>query len=161
MTADSIDVLMPAQSLRTLRAIGHALAESNPDSLKIAPKKLDYLQGDTITAHFDSLTDADTVKQASIKQIFARGTPGTRAKTYYQVARNGESKVTDKPNVNYALADSITVNFRKRQVHDVDMRGHVEGFYVELVTDTAKTTPAKDSAATKPAKKKPVETKKP
>ncbi len=159
MTADSIDVLMPGQTLKTLRAIGHAIAESNPDSTKIASKKLDYLQGDTITAHFDSLAAGDTVKQTSIKQIFARGTPGTRAKTYYQVARNGESKITDKPNVNYAIADSITVNFQKRQVHDVDMRGHVEGFYVELVTDTAKTTP-KDSAATKPAKK-PAETKKP
>ena len=160
ITADSIDVLMPAQTLRTLRAIGHALAESTPDSTKIVPKKLDYLQGDTITAHFDSLTEGDTVKQASVKQIFARGTPGTRAKTYYQVARNGEQKVTDKPNVNYAIADSITVNFRKRQVHDVDMRGHVEGFYVELMTDTARAPSAKDSAATKPAKK-PAETKKP
>ncbi len=160
ITADSIDVLMPAQTLRTLRAIGHAIAESTPDSTKIVTKKLDYLQGDTITAHFDSLTEADTVKQASIKQIFARGIPGTRAKTYYQVARNGETKITERPNVNYAIADSITVNFRKRQVHDVDMRGHVEGFYVELVTDTAKATSAKDSAATKPAKK-PAETKKP
>jgi lipopolysaccharide export system protein LptA len=159
ITADSIDVLMPGQTLRTMYAVGHALAESNPDSLKIVTKKLDYLQGDTITAHFDSATAADTVKQPSIRQIFAKGIPGTRAKTYYQVARTGDS-TTDRPNVNYAVADSITVTFRKRVVYQVRMRGHVEGFYDELVTDTVKTKSAIDSAATKPAKK-PAEIKKP
>ena len=159
LTADSIDVLMPDQTLRTMRALGHGLAESYPDSAKIRSKQLDYLTGDTITAHFDSLTAADTVRQPSVRMIFAKGTPKERAKSYYQVARGGEPK-TDRPNVNYALADSITVTFRKRQVYQVRFLGHVEGFYDELATDTTKKAAAKDSAAAKPAKK-PAETKKP
>jgi lipopolysaccharide export system protein LptA len=157
ITADSIDVIMPGQTIRTMRALGGAIAESVPDSTKITSKKMDFLQGDTITAHFDTLTAADTSKQPAIKQIFARGTPAMRAKSYYQVARGGEPK-TDKPNQNYVLGDSITVTFLKRQVHDIDVHGHVEGFYVELAVDSTKTK--KDSTATKPAAK-PTEKKKP
>lgn len=159
ITADSIDVTMPGQTLRTMRALGRALAESNPDSTKITSKQLDYLAGDTIVAHFDSSLATDTVKQPSVREIFARGTPAARAKSYYQVARSGEEK-TDRPNVNYVLGDSITVTFRKRQVYDVRVRGHAEGFYVELVADSTKSAAAKDSTATKPAQK-PAEKKKP
>ena len=159
ITADSIDVLMPGQTLRTMRALGRAIADSHPDSTKISSKTLDRLEGDTITAHFDSLTAADTSRQPGVKEIFARGTKGARAKSFYQVARSGEA-ITDRPNVNYVLGDSITVTFRKKTVYEVRVRGHAEGFYDELVADTTKQATAKDSTAAKPAKK-PAETKKP
>lgn len=158
ITADSIDVLMPGQTLRTMHAVGRGVAESAPDSLKITSKLPDRLQGDTIIAQFDSLTAADTAKQPAIKQIFAKGTPGNRAKSYYQVARAHEAK-TDRPNVNYVLGDSITVTFKNRQVYDVHVRGHAEGFYDELAVDTTKAA-AKDSTANKPGQK-PAEKKKP
>jgi lipopolysaccharide export system protein LptA len=159
ITADSIDVLMPGQTLRTMRAVGRAIAESDPDSTKIASKKLDYLQGDTIIARFDSLAATDTASQPSIKEVFAKGTPTARARSYYQVARNSEGK-TDQPNVNYVLGDSITVTFRKRQVYEVHVLGHVEGFYDELAADSTHVKAAKDSATTRPAPK-PAEKKKP
>lgn len=159
ITADSIDVLMPGQTLRTMRALGRALAESHPDSTKINSKTLDRLEGDTITAHFDSPTAADTSRQPSIKEIFARGTKGARAKSFYQVARSGEP-ITERPNVNYVLGDSITVTFKKKVVDEVRVRGHAEGFYDELVADTTRKAAAKDSTAIKPVKK-PAETKKP
>jgi len=160
ITADSIDVLMPGQTLRTMRALGHALAESHPDSLKITSKNLDRLEGDTITAHFDTATAADTSKQPGIREIFARGTKTSRAKSFYQVARANE-KITDRPNVNYVLGDSITVTFRKKVVYEVRVNGHAEGFYNELAVDTtAKATSGKDSTDKKPVKK-PAEKKKP
>ena len=62
--------------------------------------------------------------------------------------------------MNYVLGDSITVTFRKRQVFEVRVRGHAEGFYDELVADSTKSAAAKDSTATKPAQK-PAEKKKP
>jgi hypothetical protein len=158
ITADSIDVLMPDQTLRLMRAVGRAVAESNPDSLKIVAKKLDRLEGDTVIAAFDSLTATDTVKQPPIKSIIAYGTPATRAKSYYQVARNGEPK-TDRPNVNYTLADTVTATFRQRLVYQIRYQGHVEGIYEELAADTTK-SPAHDSTAAKPVKK-PAEKKKP
>ncbi len=158
ITADSIDVIMPDQTLRMMRSVGRAVAESNPDSLKIVSKKLDRLDGDTVIAEFDTLTAADTSKQPAIKTIIANGTPAGRAKSYYQVARNGEPK-TDRPNINYTLADTITVAFRQRQVYRIRYQGHVEGFYDELATDTAKAV-KKDSTTLKPAKK-PAATKKP
>ena len=160
ITADSIDVSMPGQTLRTMRALGRAIAESAPDSAKITSKQLDYLAGDTITAQFDSSLATDTVKQPSVREIFAKGSKGARAKSYYQVARSGEEKKTDRPNVNYVLGDSITVTFRKRQVYEVHVLGHVEGFYDELAADSTHVKAAKDSATTKPAQK-PAEKKKP
>jgi lipopolysaccharide export system protein LptA len=158
ITADSIDVVMPDQTLRMMRSVGSAVAESMPDSLKIVSKKLDRLAGDTVIAVFDSLTAADTAKQPAIKTITAYGTQAKRATSYYQVARNGEPK-TDRPNVNYTLADTITATFRQRQIYRISNQGHVEGFYDELATDTSKTV-KKDSTTLKPAKK-PAATKKP
>lgn len=158
ITADSIDVLMPDQTLRMMRAVGRAVAESNPDSLKIVAKKLDRLEGDTVIAEFDTLTAADTVRQPAIKTIIAYGTPAVRAKSYYQVARSGEPK-TDRPNVNYTLADTVTAAFRQRQVFQIRYQGHVEGIYEELAADTARSA-AHDSTTSKPVKK-PAERKKP
>ncbi len=63
ITADSIEVLMPDQVLRVMHAVRSAVAESQPDSLKIVSKKPDRLEGDTVIAEFDSLAAADTVKQ--------------------------------------------------------------------------------------------------
>lgn len=159
ITADSIDVLMPDQTLRAMHAVGKAIAESRPDSTKISSKKLDRLEGETIVADFDSAAAGDTARRAAIKQIFARGTKDNRAKSYYQVARNGEPR-TDRPNENYALSDSILVTFRNRQVFQVHMYDHVEGFYDELAADTTKKASARDSASIKPVKK-PAEPKKP
>ncbi len=158
ITADSIDVLMPDQTLRMMRSVGRAVAESQPDSLKIVSKKLDRLDGDTVIAVFDTLTAADTAKQPAIKTVTAYGTHAKRATSYYQVARNGEPK-TDRPNINYTLADTITATFRQRQIYRISNQGHVEGFYDELATDTTKAA-KKDSTTTKPVKK-PAATKKP
>lgn len=157
--ADSIDVFMPGQTLRTLRAIGLATAESHADTTKIRSKQLDFLTGDTIIAHFDTVTAADTVKQPAIREIFAKGTKLVRARSYYQVARSGET-ITERPNVNYVIGDSITVTFRKRQVYEVRVLGHAEGFYDELIADTTRAAHAKDSTAVKPAGK-PAGTKRP
>src|SRR6185312_2112988 len=118
ITADSIDVLMPDQTLRTMRAIGAAIADSRPDSTKIISKKNDRLEGETIVAEFDSAAAGDSSRQAAIRQIFARGTAANRAKSYYQIARNGEP-ANDRPNENYSLSDSILVTFRTRQVYQV------------------------------------------
>jgi lipopolysaccharide export system protein LptA len=157
ITADSIDVLMPGQTLRTMRAVGRALAESKPDSSKIASKKLDYLSGDTIVAQFDSLTASDTVRQPAVRQITARGVAHQQATSYYQVAPNGEPR-TDRPNVNYALGDSITVTFLRRQVDSVKVRGHATGFYIEAVADSTagrRDSTAKPAPPAVPEKKKP------
>jgi hypothetical protein len=152
ITADSLDVLMPDQVLRTMRAMGRAVAESHPDSAKIDSKELDRLEGATIVADFDSLSAADTVRQPAIRQIFAKGTAVARAKSYYQVARSGETR-TDRPNVNYALSDSILVTFRQRQVYQVHMFDHVEGFYDELVVDSTRKPAPNDSTIAKPPQK--------
>jgi lipopolysaccharide export system protein LptA len=152
ITADSIDVVLPGQTLRTMRSVGKALAESTPDSAKIVSKKLDYLSGETIVAEFDSVSATDTVKQPAVRVVTAHGVPKRQATSYYQVVPNGQVK-TDKPNVDYQLGDSIMVTFRKRQVDSVFVFGRASGFYIEAVTDSARTKPDSTKAASDSAKK--------
>ena len=157
ITADSIDVLMPDQTLRSMRAIGRAIAESQPDSAKIVSKQLDFLHGDTIVAKFDSVAPTDTVRQPSIREIIAYGRPGQQAQSFYQVAPGGAGK-TGTPNYNYGLADSITVTFRKRLVHDVKLLGHVSGYYYEAVADSSRSPALTDSTKATASGKTPQKT---
>ena len=52
--ADSLDVIMPHQLVREMRAIRKAYATSVPDTTKIKSKERDWMKGDTILAEFDS-----------------------------------------------------------------------------------------------------------
>ena len=97
ITADSIDILMPNQSIREMRAVRNALAESEPDSLKIVSKQKDWLRGDTIVARFDSVATGDTVNKPAVRQITATGTATSTAKSFYQVAPGARSQGHDHP----------------------------------------------------------------
>ena len=76
MLADSIDVTMPGQKVRLMRALGRAFAQGKPDTVRFRvekPDTTDWLRGDTITAHFDTLATKDTSKTPNIRQLFALG----------------------------------------------------------------------------------------
>ena len=67
LTADSLDVAMPNQRIQLVRAVRRALAQSRPDTVRfraVKPDTLDWLAGDTIVAHFDSVAAGDTSKNA-------------------------------------------------------------------------------------------------
>jgi hypothetical protein len=158
ITADSIDIVMPYQVIREMRAVRNALAESEPDSLKIVSKQKDWLRGDTIVARFDSVATGDTVNKPAVRQITATGTATSSAKSFYQVAPGHGEKVTTTPNVNYVTGRQIIVDFHEAQVQTVRVKEKAAGFYLEALPDSAGIGARKDStdkgaASTPPAKR--------
>ena len=157
ITADSLDILMPHQSIREMRAVRNAMAESDPDSLKIVSTQKDWLRGDTIVARFDSVATGDTTNKPAVRQITASGTTTTTAKSFYQVAPSGSEKVTTTPNVNYVTGRQIVVDFRDRAVQTVRVKDRAAGFYLEALPDSAAKRTGKDStdnaAKASPARK--------
>ncbi len=143
--ADSIDVEMPGQLLKELRALRSANASSRTDSTKFVSKETDWLKGDTIVASFDSVrAGGDTVAKAQVRKILASGS----ASSFYQVASSQGPKAA--PNLNYVKGKAITVSFgADRAVSNVAVREKASGIYLELSPpDTAKT----DSTAAKKGK---------
>jgi hypothetical protein len=96
--ADSLDILMPGQRVRELHAIGRAYIESDPDTTRVKSDERDWLKGDTIIAHFDSLASNDTTSRARLESVLATG----NASSLYQVPPNRQtsprpSSVSEKP----------------------------------------------------------------
>ena len=153
MTADSIDVVMPGQVLREMRAVRHARAESRPDSTRIVSVEPDFLLGDTIVARFDSVAAAgDTAGKPAVRQIVATGSLASPAASFYQDAPS-EADRTGRPNINYVTGRRITVDFRNGQVRNVNVKDKVSGIYLEAVPDSARAKAALDSAVRATTKK--------
>ena len=127
MTADSIEIIMPAQRLREVRAIGKALAESEPDSLKMDSDERDWIRGDTIIALFDSIPLADTTSKPRIQELRAR----VMASSFYQIPP--DDSTSRCPNINFARGDEIRVLFDSQSVRRVSVTDSVnaDGVYLE------------------------------
>ena len=140
--ADSLDIIMPNQQIRELRAIGKAFAESDPDTLKIKSVERDWIRGDTLIALFDSLAPADTA-QPDVRELFASG----QASAYYQV--EADTSQRDKPGINYVVGRIIRLVFKDKDVETVTVTDQVSGVYLAPL-------PA-DSAARRPPGARPPE----
>ncbi len=133
MTADSLDVTMPSQRLQLVRALRLAHAEGKPDTVRIkplAPDTLNWLNGDTIVAHFDSIAPGDTSKTPPIKQLVASG----HASSLYLMAPNDSAE--RRPALNYVTARQITIDFNKQKVAYVTTLDSVSGVYIEPKADS-------------------------
>jgi lipopolysaccharide export system protein LptA len=141
MTADSIEIIMPGQRIRQVRAVGKALAESEPDSTKITSDERDWLRGDTITATFDSIPAADTAAKPRIRELRAE----VRATSFYQIPP--DDSTSRCPKINYARGDEIRVTFDTGTVTRVTVVDSVnaDGVYLEC------TPPAPKAGAAPPA----------
>jgi lipopolysaccharide export system protein LptA len=125
--ADSIDALMPQQRVREVRAVRGAYAESNPDSGIVSTQR-DWMRGDTIIAHFDSLAPGDTTSKPKIREIVADG----HAQSFYQMkSSNGPA---NKPSINYVTGRIIDILFEERKVATVTVTDQASGVMVEPVT---------------------------
>lgn len=136
--SDSIDVMMPGQRMREVRALRNAYAESNPDSGVVSTQR-DWLRGDTIVAHFDSIPPTDTVSKPKIREIVAEG----HARSYYQM--KSSHGPADKPTINYVSGRIIDILFEDRKVATVTVTDKASGVLVEPAT--ASTTPGQPTPA--------------
>ena len=152
LTADSLDVFMPNQHVSLVRALRTALAEGRPDTVKFQvqkPDTLDWLKGDTIVAHFDTLPAKDTSKAPPIRQLVSSG----HAASYYHMAPSDTS--AHRPAINYVTARLITVDFNheanRQQVSTVTTTDSVTGVFIEPKADTtAKRTNAQNGTKGQP-----------
>jgi len=147
--ADSIDAIMPGQRIREVRALRNAYAESNPDSGVVSTQR-DWMSGDTLVAHFDSLVAADTASKPRIREIVAEG----NARSFYQM-KNSKGPQTE-PTVNYVRGRIIDIIFENAKVATVTVTDKATGVLIE---PAAASTGEKPGAI--PGKGKPPATAKP
>jgi hypothetical protein len=148
LLADSLDILMPKQHVQLVRALRKAFADSKPDTLKFRVEKadsLDWLQGDTIVAHFDTLATKDTSKTPKVKSLVATG----KAKAYYHLAPSDTS--LRLPAINYVVARQITIAFGdSNRVSTVTNIDSISGVYIEPKADSASRANAKGTGKQTP-----------
>jgi hypothetical protein len=135
IVADSIDAIMPGQRIREVRALRNAYAESNPDSGVVSTQR-DWMRGDTIVAHFDSIPAGDTTTKPRIREIVAEG----NARSFYQM--KSSKGPADKPTVNYVRGRIIDILFEDRKVATVTVTDKATGVIVEPATASSSTQPA-------------------
>jgi len=149
MLADSLDISMPGQRIQLVRALRMAFADSKPDTLKfhVEPAdSIDWLRGDTIVAHFDTVAAKDTSKTPNIKSLVASG----NAKSLYHLAPSDTS--LRLPAINHVIARQITVAFgTDRKVSTVTTVDSVYGVFIEPKADST----AKRASGTAPGKQLP------
>src|SRR5207248_465470 len=134
--ADSIDAIMPGQRIREVRALRNAYAESNPDSGVVSTQR-DWMTGDTIVAHFDTLATADTTSKPRIREIVAQG----NARSFYQM-KSSKGPAT-QPSVNYVRGRIIDILFEDRKVATVTVTERATGVMIEAAS--ASSTPQKSA----------------
>ena len=131
--ADSIDAIMPAQRVREVRALRNAYAESNPDSGVVSTRR-DWMSGDTIVAHFDSIAPGDTSSKPKIREIIAEGD----ARSFYQM--KSSKGPPNQPSVNYVRGRIIDILFEDRKVATVTVTDQATGVMIEPATASSTTT---------------------
>lgn len=138
ISADSIDVVMPAQKVREMHAVRGASALGLPDTTKfnLAPDdRFDRLTGDTIVAFFDSIPPRDTVTKPRIRELVA-----INSATSYQHLAPQDSSLR-LPAINYVCGKRITVTFDSAKVRRVkveDSDPPCGGVYAEPKPDSTK-----------------------
>ncbi len=127
IVADSLDVIMPAQLLEEVRAVGGAFASSRPDTLRFRTTDRDWMRGDTIYAYFDPNAPAPNNRegQPPVRQLLAVGA----ASSFYQTAAN-DTAVT-VPAVNYVRGRTIALGFDNGEVREVMVTEQATGVYLE------------------------------
>jgi hypothetical protein len=115
IVADSIDVIMPGQRVKEMRALRQATADAVPDTAKFKTTERDRLSGDTIIAKFDSVIVRDSVKPR-IKELVAIG----KATSYQHLA--ARDTTCKMPSYNYVRGRIITVMFDSSGVKNVKVQ---------------------------------------
>ena len=136
MVADSLDVFMPGQRIQLVRALRRAFAQGKPDTARLIiepPDTTDWLKGDTIVAHFDTLVARDTSRNPQIRLITATG----HASSFYHMAPNDSAE--RRPTLSYVTARVIEITFGEaKKVASVTTVDSTSGVYLEPAPDSTR-----------------------
>jgi hypothetical protein len=148
MVADSVDVLMPDQRLQEMHAVGGAVTEGKPDSVRFHTKELDRLTGDTIVAHFDTAASQvrDTTSKPKITLLVSTG----HATSLQHLPPRDTTLRT--PAIVYVTGQQITVRFDSGAVQRVKVEDEDLAAGVYLEPDSARARKRGSAGATTPAR---------
>ncbi len=116
--ADSIEIDMPDQVLTEVRGYFNSIATAVTDSLTDA----DWIAGDTVTAHFDELSEGDR----GLSFLRAIG----NAAALYKIQSEETGPV---PGINYSRGDRILVRFDEVGIKDLTVDGEADGVHLEPI----------------------------
>ena len=146
--ADSIEVLLPNQRVREMRAIRGAAAEGRPDTIRFRADTTDWMRGDTVVARFDTTVARDSASKARLRELVARG----NARSYYHLA--AADTAVRRPAINYVTGREITVFLESQRVARVTVLDRASGVYLEP-KPVALRAPADTARAPAPPRPRP------
>lgn len=168
LIGDSLALDTPDQILTEARSYRHAHSTSKRDSLA-ADSLRDWIDGDTLTAHWIQAPDSTGKNRATLNRVLARG--HGRALTHRYPAKPDSTKprpilpdsararaardsADSRPSVDYVLADVITIDMDHGKVQQVTGAGNLTGVSLDPVPpkDTTRADSAK-ARAPRPSKK--------
>lgn len=126
IAADSLAIDAPDQVLTQVRGFGNARATTSLDTTVIE----DWIEGDTVTAHFDDLEEGGR----GLVQLDAVG----NARTLYHIFSEG---IFQRPAVNYSRGTRITAFFRNQTLDRVNIVDQADGVYLEPTAQEEPTEP--------------------
>lgn len=124
--ADSLALDVPDEVLTEARAFGRAFSTTARDSAAAAPN-LDWITGDTLTAHFVQEADSTGEQSPRLRQLVAGGS--ARAFTHLYDERDPSAP----PSLNYSRGTRIAVALNGERIGRVLVSGQADGLHLEAL----------------------------
>ena len=124
--SDSLALDVPDEVLQEARAFGRAYSTSKRDSAA-TDADLNWLAGDSLTAHFVQEPDSSGRSKARLRQLVARGS--ARAFTHLYDGRDS----TAAPSLNYSRGSRIAIALRGDRIDRVLVSGRADGVQLEPI----------------------------
>ena len=135
--ADSLALDTPDEVLTEARAFRHAFSTSKRDSAAA----VDWIAGDSLTAHWTQLADSGGKTKNELQQIVARGAARSFSHIY-------SAKDSAGPSIDYSRGQKIDIALKHARVDRVIVSGRADGVHLEPA-------PPKPPPADSTAKKRP------
>ena len=144
--ADSLALDLPDEVLTEARAFRHAFSTSKRDSSSGA--EVNWIAGDTLTAHWQQVADSNGQTKSVLQQLVARG--AARSFTHLHDERDS----TTGPSLNYSRGKKIDIALKADRIDRVIVSGGADGVHLEPLPPRppADSTPAPDAAKQPPTR---------
>ncbi len=134
LTADSIDIQRPGGRLERVVAVERARATTaSPVGPGADLLGNDWLEGDTITAHFDTAGSLESAARdpAMNRLVAASVAPAQSRSLYHIVQQNTPESAPSAPAPNYVIGRIITLWLEEGEVREAEVVGPALGVYLE------------------------------
>ena len=145
--ADSLAIDSPDQVLTELRGFGGAFSTSKRDSTP--NPDVDWIAGDTLTAHWIQEHDSAGKSRAALQRILSHGSARSLTHMY------DDQNKTAPPSLNYSRGKSIAIALLHSRIDRVVVGGRADGVQLEprpVPRDTTKADSSKADSTRRPSR---------